>query len=479
MQHTLRKLYFKTLRKVYPKTLRKFYSKTLRKRVPQKKKRLRSRQAVVKKPTILAAKNKHKVRLKAKLVRFLITRIRRRRYSRRLRFRYKPLNKKGKSAVPTRLFMNTMGKKMAPLYGSLNRKNAKTVPIRQSLNKRGTKTAPIRVTRSKYGINLTSRPIRHKLMLNSNILCTPFKLFRKSKLFKCYVYRRSYRLSLTKQSVTTQLLTQTTNNISNTQLFSNLLKRSVFVPTYFSKKFTRQTKIYTTHGSPFISYKDGLARTKKFSFKGKFIENSFLIKKKFYSFLRTNEYKKQIFNSRKKFLVSKVLKLLNTYSSKFNSLNFFTTSNMRFLQKNQRIENEPYVTSPGDRIHSLHSKLKVANPSITYRELHMQRVRFKPGYQRLWRNFRLALAELVNFRYIYQKQLTRYLIKFSRKLTQNYYSFSENDVMRVIIYTRLIPDEATFNLFHNNNLIFLNNKPLNNGKSFIYKNDFLQLEITN
>lgn len=89
------------------------------------------------------------------------------------------------------------------------------------------------------------------------------------------------------------------------------------------------------------------------------------------------------------------------------------------------------------------------------------------------------MAELVNFRYIYQRQLTRYLIKFSRKLTQNYYSFNENDVMRVIIYTRLIPDEATFNLFHSNNLIFLNNKPLNDNKSFIYKNDFLQLEITN
>lgn len=56
---------------------------------------------------------------------------------------------------------------------------------------------------------------------------------------------------------------------------------------------------------------------------------------------------------------------------------------MRFLQKNQRIENEPYITSPEDRMHSVHSKLKVVNTNRTYRELHMQRVRFKPGYQRL------------------------------------------------------------------------------------------------
>ena len=444
--------------------LRKLYSKILRKRVLRKKKRLRRRRAVAKKSTVLttknkhrvrlkattlAAKNKHRVRLKARLIRSLITRIRRRRYSRRL------------GSGPWSLNKNNSSKniKTASLYRYSNSKNVKAVPAR--------------------AIHSKSRPIKHKLMFNSSVLCTPFKLFRKSKLFRCYVYRQSYRLFFMKQSVTSQLLIKTTNSITNLQSFSNLLKRSIFMPTYFSKKFIRQAKIYTTHGSPFINYKDGLVRTKKFSFKGKLTESSFLIKKKFYSFLRTNEYKKQIFDSRRKFFISKVLKLLNTYSSKFNSLNFFTNSNMRFLQKNQRIENEPYITSPEDRMHSVHSKLKVVNTNRTYRELHMQRVRFKPGYQRLWRNFRLALAELVNFRYIYQRQLTRYLIKFSRKLTQNYYSFNENDVMRVIIYTRLIPDEATFNLFHSNNLIFLNNKPLNDNKSFIYKNDFLQLEITN
>ena len=467
--------------------LHKRYYKILRKRILRKKKLLDKRRAaakksslrVAKKSSLRVAKNKHRIRLKARLTRIVITKIRRRRYVRRLKGLRDYLCSKANMKLNTKLNFK-LNTKLTTRF--ITKPNSKKPNSKKSNSKKSLR-ARINVHSTKYRLNATAKLKNNytklKLLFNFNTLCIPFKLFCKSKLFKRSAYKQNRRFSFITQQAGNTLVIKPIQGILKSWLFNNLVKHNVLTSTYFSKKFTKLTSIYTTHGCSFINYKGGLVLNNKFSFRGKLHQSSFLIKKKFYSFLKINEYKKYIFDSRKKFLISKILKLLNTHHGKFNSINFFVNSNMRFLKKSKYVNNVPYVTSPEDYIHSTHNKLSELNSTVTYRELHMPRVRFKPGYQRLWRNFRLALADLVNFRYTYQRQLTRYLIKFSRKLTQSYYSFNENDVTRVVIYTRLIPDEATFNLFHTNNLIFLNNRLLHDPKSFIYKNDFLQLEITN
>ena len=472
--------------------LHKRYYKILRKRILRKKKLLDKRRAaakksslrVAKKSSLRVAKNKHRIRLKARLTRIVITKIRRRRYVRRLKGLRDYLCSKANMKLNTKLNFKLNTKLTTRFITKPNSKksNSKKSNSKKSNSKKSLR-ARINVHSTKYRLNATAKLKNNytklKLLFNFNTLCIPFKLFCKSKLFKRSAYKQNRRFSFITQQAGNTLVIKPIQGILKSWLFNNLVKHNVLTSTYFSKKFTKLTSIYTTHGCSFINYKGGLVLNNKFSFRGKLHQSSFLIKKKFYSFLKINEYKKYIFDSRKKFLISKILKLLNTHHGKFNSINFFVNSNMRFLKKSKYVNNVPYFTSPEDYIHSTHNKLSELNSTVTYRELHMPRVRFKPGYQRLWRNFRLALADLVNFRYTYQRQLTRYLIKFSRKLTQSYYSFNENDVTRVVIYTRLIPDEATFNLFHTNNLIFLNNRLLHDPKSFIYKNDFLQLEITN
>ena len=467
--------------------LHKRYYKILRKRILRKKKLLDKRRAaakksslrVAKKSSLRVAKNKHRIRLKARLTRIVITKIRRRRYVRRLKGLRDYLCSKANMKLNTKLNFK-LNTKLTTRF--ITKPNSKKSNSKKSNSKKSLR-ARINVHSTKYRLNATAKLKNNytklKLLFNFNTLCIPFKLFCKSKLFKRSAYKQNRCFSFITQQAGNTLVIKPIQGILKSWLFNNLVKHNVLTSTYFSKKFTKLTSIYTTHGCSFINYKGGLVLNNKFSFRGKLHQSSFLIKKKFYSFLKINEYKKYIFDSRKKFLISKILKLLNTHHGKFNSINFFVNSNMRFLKKSKCVNNVPYVTSPEDYIHSTHNKLSELNSTVTYRELHMPRVRFKPGYQRLWRNFRLALADLVNFRYTYQRQLTRYLIKFSRKLTQSYYSFNENDVTRVVIYTRLIPDEATFNLFHTNNLIFLNNRLLHDPKSFIYKNDFLQLEITN
>ena len=467
--------------------LHKRYYKILRKRILRKKKLLDKRRAaakksslrVAKKSSLRVAKNKHRIRLKARLTRIVITKIRRRRYVRRLKGLRDYLCSKANMKLNTKLNFK-LNTKLTTRF--ITKPNSKKSNSKKSNSKKSLR-ARINVHSTKYRLNATAKLKNNytklKLLFNFNTLCIPFKLFCKSKLFKRSAYKQNRCFSFITQQAGNILVIKPIQGILKSWLFNNLVKHNVLTSTYFSKKFTKLTSIYTTHGCSFINYKGGLVLNNKFSFRGKLHQSSFLIKKKFYSFLKINEYKKYIFDSRKKFLISKILKLLNTHHGKFNSINFFVNSNMRFLKKSKYVNNVPYFTSPEDYIHSTHNKLSELNSTVTYRELHMPRVRFKPGYQRLWRNFRLALADLVNFRYTYQRQLTRYLIKFSRKLTQSYYSFNENDVTRVVIYTRLIPDEATFNLFHTNNLIFLNNRLLHDPKSFIYKNDFLQLEITN
>ena len=500
VQHILHKRYYKILRK---RILRK--KKLLdKRRAAAKKSSLRvakksslrvakksslrvakkSSLRVAKKSSLRVAKNKHRIRLKARLTRIVITKIRRRRYVRRLKGLRDYLCSKANMKLNTKLNFKLNTKLTTRFITKPNSKkpNSKKSNSKKSNSKKSLR-ARINVHSTKYRLNATAKLKNNytklKLLFNFNTLCIPFKLFCKSKLFKRSAYKQNRRFSFITQQAGNTLVIKPIQGILKSWLFNNLVKHNVLTSTYFSKKFTKLTSIYTTHGCSFINYKGGLVLNNKFSFRGKLHQSSFLIKKKFYSFLKINEYKKYIFDSRKKFLISKILKLLNTHHGKFNSINFFVNSNMRFLKKSKYVNNVPYVTSPEDYIHSTHNKLSELNSTVTYRELHMPRVRFKPGYQRLWRNFRLALADLVNFRYTYQRQLTRYLIKFSRKLTQSYYSFNENDVTRVVIYTRLIPDEATFNLFHTNNLIFLNNRLLHDPKSFIYKNDFLQLEITN
>jgi len=70
-------------------------------------------------------------------------------------------------------------------------------------------------------------------------------------------------------------------------------------------------------------------------------------------------------------------------------------------------------------------------------------------------------------------------MRFYRKLNQTYFDLHENNVQKVLIYSRLVPDKDTFNTFFNSKIIYLNGSVLTNKEIFIYKNDFIQLEISN
>jgi hypothetical protein len=214
----------------------------------------------------------------------------------------------------------------------------------------------------------------------------------------------------------------------------------------------------------------------------------FQIKKKFFSFLKINELKMSVFKIKRNLLLSKMFFLLlrNNKTTKLYKLknksiySYFKNFNNVFHRhlssdSYNRLDISDDLFRKGMSLRSSET-----NDQRTFgRELRIPRVKFKPGYQRLWRQFRLAFAESINYRYIYQQQLTRYFVNFYRKINHTYFSQNENDLYKVVIYSRLVPDLAVFNLFFDNALISLNLKVLKHKNIYLYKNDFVQLDITN
>lgn len=245
----------------------------------------------------------------------------------------------------------------------------------------------------------------------------------------------------------------------------------------------------TKHKAPFIYNYLGLLIVSKFLFKfGNKIEATYKLKKKMYSFLKTNEHKLHIFNTKKRLVLKQITTRIKAQG--FFKKKLFFSNRLFFNYFRHTLRN-----FPKDLTHNTYNnnsflieKIFRKTNLVDYgsgsninsrKEAHIPRVRFKPGYQRLWRHFRLALAEFIDYRYVYQKQLTRFLVKFYRRITKTYISFNESQLHKVVIYSKLVPDHFAFDLFFNNQFIYLNNEPLANKALYVYKNDFIQLEISN
>ena len=255
-------------------------------------------------------------------------------------------------------------------------------------------------------------------------------------------------------------------------------------------KFTDSySYLFTKNRTPFISNHLGLLISSKFLFKMTFKKDeTFRLKKKMYSFLKVNEYKLHIFNTKKKLLLRRLnnkIKSGNFFKRKLlfsNKLfyNYFK-SNLSSQKRQYQLANNYMGVFVIDKIFNKTNAFNSSpNPvSKAKRDVKISRVKFKPGYQRLWRQYRLALAEVIDYRYIYQKQLTRFLVKFYRRITKAYLSFNENQAYKVIIYAKLVPDHLTFNVFLENGFFYINGTPLKNKLLYVYKNDFIQIEISN
>ena len=231
----------------------------------------------------------------------------------------------------------------------------------------------------------------------------------------------------------------------------------------------------------------------------------YLFKKKIFSFLYPNEVRNTLMARKKKIVFYQLVYKMKhkakqkTYYS-FSSFNKFfinhyktslqNTSNAsitRELFSNltdfaHQTHNTPsfanYVSSRDEILYDQNFSYRGVDLSFKRSEVKIPRVRFRPGYQRMWRNARNALKESMGLKFVYQQQLTKCLVRFYKNSNKYSFSRSEMSANRIIMYSRLLPDNPTVDIFINQKLIYLNGLLLHTQKTILVPNDLVQLIVS-
>ena len=219
------------------------------------------------------------------------------------------------------------------------------------------------------------------------------------------------------------------------------------------------------------------------SFKKKKSTNSHLLKRDLFTFIRPNQIKSLLLR-RKSSIV--LFRLISNHTQSTSSLGFSFFKNIKNLTIHNLFKlktllsnllntnnlNYPHLTFISNTTYNNYPK------QLPSYEVRISRVRFKPGYQRIWRDARTALKDLVGLNFLYQKQLTKYLIKFYKKSHFSFFSQNEFSFDKLVLYSKVVPDYSTFILFFNSKLFFLNGLHVFNKNTLCVVNDFIQLVVS-
>ena len=88
------------------------------------------------------------------------------------------------------------------------------------------------------------------------------------------------------------------------------------------------------------------------------------------------------------------------------------------------------------------------------------------------------LADLLNKKYEFQHQFTKYLVKFYRKA--NFYNFSHSEfkLSNIILYSKLLPDTKSVKMMHSNKMIFVNGVSVHDLNTIVMVGDAIQLLVS-
>lgn len=269
---------------------------------------------------------------------------------------------------------------------------------------------------------------------------------------------------------------------------------------YYPTSEVKQPIMLTRSGQPFILKNIGLflnmitIRNQRNP-----LTYKFLFKKKIFSFLYPNEVRNALMNRKKRIVLYKLV--FNTKNkikqkprfslSSFNKLSIkqykLSLQNSSSRSVTNIIFSKPqdtysyfnkYAFSTDEIIYTEKFKHRGTDLSFRTSEVKIPRVRFKPGYQRIWRRARTALKESLSLKFTYQQQLTKYLVRFYKG--SNNYSFSraEMSLNRILMYSRLLPDNPTVCAFLSKRLIYVNGNMVYDPGALLGVNDVLQIVVS-
>ena len=117
--------------------------------------------------------------------------------------------------------------------------------------------------------------------------------------------------------------------------------------------------------------------------------------------------------------------------------------------------------------------------SYSYRsEIHIKRIRFKPGYSRIWRRAREALNYSLQYHFRYQHRLTRVLAKLRWARSAANFYFRELVLIRLVQNSRFVYDRHSSRLLILEGLIYLNGCLSINPDVRIFVGDIVQVVIS-
>jgi len=116
--------------------------------------------------------------------------------------------------------------------------------------------------------------------------------------------------------------------------------------------------------------------------------------------------------------------------------------------------------------------------SAAFNEIHIQRVRFKPGYLRIWKNARNDLKLSYNLTFKYQSRLTKFLLYFNKFIIYKVFLQNQFQLSNILLKSRLFPTKTYILIFLQNQWVFVNGIPSANPTLQLIVCDFIQLIVS-
>jgi hypothetical protein len=335
---------------------------------------------------------------------------------------------------------------------------------------------------------------------------TNAKIISKYRYFPYVIGQSTY--IQTKPTYSTNLKLRTTPKIFNSFKVSPRLgiptkTVSTSLKSFFNKStlylITNNFTEYTDHYYKTFSMKPRSYNKFTLTYIGLFVTNNlyryydqyakiaygflYKIKKHLYSFMKPNQVKNQVL--KRKATITLYRLVLNNSVSSVQAIPFFTntlfskTKLISLLQNFSSQNNNQTQYHQRTLINLTHTIPLTPHPTTNnISEVRIPRVKFKPGYKRLWRDSRVALKELIGLKFLYQHQLSKYITRFFKKTSAKSYLHYELVLDKLVLYSRIVPDYHTFKMFYNANLFFVNGKiPLKVNINCVV-NDFIQLVVS-
>ncbi len=122
------------------------------------------------------------------------------------------------------------------------------------------------------------------------------------------------------------------------------------------------------------------------------------------------------------------------------------------------------------------NKIPIAEDQIE--NFNIKRVKFKPGYRRIWKEARFVFKNSLNLTFKYEYKLTRYLLKFRKFSRLNMNLVFEMRLSNVVAQSGFLYYNEFIVNFIKNNFFYVNGHACSNPHFQLYVNDFVQLVIS-